>query len=182
MAADVLHVGFGVPYFVSTTFYAIVLVAVFFAWDRVEDTLSIHSITTPRRELFYWAAVVATFALGTALGDLTATTLHLGYFKSMVLFAVIIAVPASGLAVRLEPGLQLLGGVRHHPPARRVLRRLAGQARGRRRPRLGQRQGQPRPDGAHHRLRRLSRHHAHRRGPAPETPAPCALSWASSLS
>ena len=96
MAADVLHVGFGVPYVVSTTFYAIVLVAVFFAWDRVEDTLSIHSITTPRRELFYWAAVVATFALGTALGDLTATTLHLGYFKSMVLFAVIIAVPAIG--------------------------------------------------------------------------------------
>ena len=57
MAADVLHVGFGVPYAVSTMLYAIVLVAVFVTWQRTEHTLSIHSIDTPRRELFYWAAV-----------------------------------------------------------------------------------------------------------------------------
>ncbi|MGH9061037.1 MAG: hypothetical protein ACRDZY_16210, partial [Acidimicrobiales bacterium] len=56
-------------------------------------TLSIHSITTPRRELFYWLTVVTTFALGTAVGDLTATTLHLGYLGSGLLFAVAIAVP-----------------------------------------------------------------------------------------
>src|SRR5262249_57003204 len=62
MAADVLHVGLGVPYLVSTIFYAIVLYLVFRTWYRVEGTLSIHSITTPRRELFYWAAVLATFA------------------------------------------------------------------------------------------------------------------------
>ncbi len=96
MAADVLHVGLGVPYIASTIFYAIVLAVVFYAWYRVEGTLSIHSIHTPRRELFYWAAVLATFALGTAAGDLTATTFGLGYFGSIWLFVAIIAIPALG--------------------------------------------------------------------------------------
>jgi uncharacterized membrane-anchored protein len=96
MAADVLHKGLGVPYTGSTLFYAAVLAAVFVAWRRTEHTLSIHSIDTPRREAFYWAAVVATFAMGTALGDFTATTLHLGYLTSAVVFAVLIAVPGLG--------------------------------------------------------------------------------------
>jgi uncharacterized membrane-anchored protein len=96
MAADVLHVGFGVPYIASTIFYGVVLVVVFTAWYRVEGTLSIHSIHTPRREAFYWAAVLATFALGTAAGDLTANTFGLGYFGSIWLFAAIIAIPALG--------------------------------------------------------------------------------------
>ena len=96
MAADVLHVGFGVPYPVSSTLYAVVLAAVFLGWRRTEGTLSIHSIDTARREAFYWAAVVATFAMGTALGDLTATTFHLGYLASAVVFAGLIAVPALG--------------------------------------------------------------------------------------
>jgi uncharacterized membrane-anchored protein len=96
MAADVLHVGLGVPYIVSTIFFAIALALVFRTWYRVEGTLSIHSITTPRRELFYWSAVLATFALGTAAGDLTAHTIGLGYFGSIVLFAVVIAIPAVG--------------------------------------------------------------------------------------
>jgi uncharacterized membrane-anchored protein len=96
MCADVLHVGFGVPYIASSVLYAVALVAVFMAWQRTERTLSIHSIDTPRREAFYWAAVVATFAMGTALGDLTAYTFHLGYGRSMVLFALLITVPAIG--------------------------------------------------------------------------------------
>jgi uncharacterized membrane-anchored protein len=96
MAADVLHVGFKVPYFASSTLYAVVLTVVFVMWQRTEHTLSIHSIDTPRREGFYWAAVVATFALGTAVGDLTATTFHLGYGWSIILFASIILVPAIG--------------------------------------------------------------------------------------
>ena len=58
--------------------------------------MSIHSIDTPRREVFYWLAVVATFAMGTALGDLTAVSFHLGYFASGILFAGIIAIPALG--------------------------------------------------------------------------------------
>jgi uncharacterized membrane-anchored protein len=96
MAADVLHVGFGVPYIASTIFYAIVLYFVFRIWYRMEGTLSIHSIRTPQREVFYWAAVLATFALGTAAGDLTAVTFGLGYFGSILLFAAIIAIPAVG--------------------------------------------------------------------------------------
>jgi uncharacterized membrane-anchored protein len=96
MAADVLHVGFGVPYIASSVLYAIALAAVFTGWYRTEKTLSIHSVDTPRRELFYWAAVVATFAMGTALGDLTATTFGLGYFASGLLFAAVIAIPAIG--------------------------------------------------------------------------------------
>ena len=68
--------------------------AIFWLWQRSEGTLSIHSITTQRREAFYWATVFATFALGTALGDFTATTLNLGYLASGILFGVLILIPA----------------------------------------------------------------------------------------
>jgi uncharacterized membrane-anchored protein len=94
MAADVLHVGLGVPYVASTTAFALVLAAIFVAWHRTERTLSVHSIVTRRREVFYWATVLTTFALGTAAGDWTAMSLGLGYLASGVLFAVVIAVPA----------------------------------------------------------------------------------------
>jgi uncharacterized membrane-anchored protein len=96
MAADVLHVGLGIPYTDTTILYAVVLAAVFIIWGKTEKTLSIHTIDTPRREAFYWAAVVATFAMGTALGDLTATTFHLGYLASGFLFAGVIAIAAIG--------------------------------------------------------------------------------------
>jgi uncharacterized membrane-anchored protein len=99
MVADVTHIVFGVPYLVSTAAFAVALVVVFVVWFRTEGTLSIHSITTRRREAFYWAAVLVTFALGTAAGDLTATTLHLGYLASGVLFVVVILVPAIGYRV-----------------------------------------------------------------------------------
>jgi uncharacterized membrane-anchored protein len=95
-AADGLHVGLGIPYLVSTLFYAVVLAIVFFAWYRVEGTLSIHSIHTKRREAFYWATVLATFALGTACGDMTATTLHIGYLGSGLMFLGLIAIPWLG--------------------------------------------------------------------------------------
>lgn len=96
MAADVLHVGLGVPYAVSAVLFVLALAGVFWTWSRSEGTLSIHSITTRRRELFYWAAVVTTFAMGTAVGDLAATTLGLGYFSAGVVFAVLILLPACG--------------------------------------------------------------------------------------
>ncbi len=96
MCADVLHVGLGVPYVASTIFYAVVLAVIFRTWYLSEGTLSIHSIYTRRREAFYWATVLATFALGTAAGDLTAVTFGLGYFASGLLFAAVIAVPAIG--------------------------------------------------------------------------------------
>jgi uncharacterized membrane-anchored protein len=69
---------------------------VFWSWRRREGTLSIHSITTTRRELYYWAAVLATFAMGTALGDLVAYTLNLGFFSAGVLFAGLFLLPAIG--------------------------------------------------------------------------------------
>jgi uncharacterized membrane-anchored protein len=96
MAADALHVGLGIPYAASTAVYAIALAVVFTVWYRREGTLSIHSISTRRRETFYWLTVFITFALGTAAGDLTATSLNLGFFTSGVLFAIAIAVPAVG--------------------------------------------------------------------------------------
>jgi uncharacterized membrane-anchored protein len=94
MAADVLHIQLGIPYVVSTAFFTVVLAAVFAVWYASERTLSIHSITTRRREIFYWLTVMSTFALGTAAGDMTATTFHLGYLVSGVAFTILIAVPA----------------------------------------------------------------------------------------
>lgn len=96
MAADVLHIQLGVPYIISTIFFAVSLAIIFIAWYKSERTLSIHSINNRRRELFYWAAVLATFALGTAAGDMTAMTLGLGYFSSGLLFSGLIALPILG--------------------------------------------------------------------------------------
>jgi uncharacterized membrane-anchored protein len=92
--SDFLHLDVGIPYAGTTALWAVVLIAIFAIWHRSEGTLSIHSITTQRREAFYWSTVFATFALGTALGDFTATTLNLGYLASGVLFAVVIFIPA----------------------------------------------------------------------------------------
>jgi uncharacterized membrane-anchored protein len=92
--SDTMHLVVGIPYAGTTLLWAIVLAGIFTVWYRSERTLSIHSIVTRRREAFYWATVFATFALGTALGDFTATTLGLGYLSSVVLFFVIIMIPA----------------------------------------------------------------------------------------
>jgi uncharacterized membrane-anchored protein len=97
--SDFLHLDVHVPYAGTTILWAVILAGVLLLWHRSEGTLSIHSITTQRREAFYWATVFATFALGTALGDFTATSLNLGYLSSGILFSVVILVPA--LAWRL---------------------------------------------------------------------------------
>lgn len=103
MCADVVHIVLGVPYLISTIAFAIALAVVFFVWYQTEKTLSIHSITTFRREFFYWAAVIATFAMGTATGDLTAYTFKLGFLASAILFIVLFAMPAIGyFAFRLN--------------------------------------------------------------------------------
>jgi uncharacterized membrane-anchored protein len=94
MVADGIKDGLGLSYAVTTPVFALALAVVFWRWHRSEGTLSIHSITTGRRERFYWAAVLGTFALGTAAGDMTAMTLHLGWLASIALFAVAIALPA----------------------------------------------------------------------------------------
>jgi uncharacterized membrane-anchored protein len=96
MAADGVKDGLGLSYAITTPFFAIVLAGVFALWYRSEGTLSIHSITTRRRETYYWTAVLTSFALGTAAGDLTAMTLNLGFLDSAVLFGAIIALPLVG--------------------------------------------------------------------------------------
>jgi uncharacterized membrane-anchored protein len=104
MAADVLHVEFGVPYIASSILFAVALVVVFWSWRRTERTLSIHSITTTRRELFYWAAVLATFAMGTALGDLAAYTFKLGFLSAGIVFAALFVLPGIAyFTIRLDP-------------------------------------------------------------------------------
>jgi uncharacterized membrane-anchored protein len=94
MAADFLHVEVHIPYAISTVFFTVALALVFSVWYATERTLSIHTINTARREAFYWVTVMTTFALGTAAGDMTATTLRLGFLLSGVLFAILIAIPA----------------------------------------------------------------------------------------
>jgi uncharacterized membrane-anchored protein len=93
MAADVLHVEFRVPYVVSAFLFATALLVVFGAWYRSEGTLSIKTVTAGTRERFYWAAVLATFAMGTALGDLAAYTLGLGFLSAGIVFAILFALP-----------------------------------------------------------------------------------------
>ncbi len=92
--ADFLHLDVHIPYAGTTLLWAVILAAIFWLWQRSEGTLSIHSITTQRREAYYWATVFATFALGTALGDYTANSLNLGYLDSGILFGVVIMIPA----------------------------------------------------------------------------------------
>jgi uncharacterized membrane-anchored protein len=94
MVADGIKDGLGLSYAVTTPVFALGVALVFWRWHRSEGTLSIHSITTRRRERYYWLAVLGTFALGTAAGDLTAMTLHLGWLASIALFAVAIVLPA----------------------------------------------------------------------------------------
>jgi uncharacterized membrane-anchored protein len=96
MAADVIHVALRVPYLISTTAFAIALAVILIAWFRTERTLSIHTITSTRRELFYWATVSATFALGTAAGDLLAYSAGLGFLAAGIVFLAIFALPAIG--------------------------------------------------------------------------------------
>ncbi|MCW2818770.1 MAG: hypothetical protein JWR42_1557 [Marmoricola sp.] len=92
VAADAVHV-VGIPLQLTTAGYAVAVAVILSWWHRSEGTLSVHSVVGGRRELFYWGTVLATFALGTAAGDLTAFVLHLGYLWSAVLFGVAILVP-----------------------------------------------------------------------------------------
>lgn len=94
MAAGIVHIYMGIPYVFSATIYALITAAIFVLWYVTEKTLSVHSIYTRRREIFYWAAVLATFAMGTAVGDMTAVSFNLGFFASGMIFAAAIAIPA----------------------------------------------------------------------------------------
>ncbi len=81
----------GVPLTITTIVFTITLSIVFVVWYKKEKTLSIHSIITSRREAFYWLAILFTFALGTAAGDLLAEKIDLGYLLSLIIFGALIA-------------------------------------------------------------------------------------------
>ena len=91
LITDNLTDHFKVPLMTTTIVFALALTATFAAWQAKEKTLSIHSITTSRREAFYWLAILFTFALGTAAGDLVGEKFGLGYLVSLLLFAGTIA-------------------------------------------------------------------------------------------
>jgi len=95
LITDNLVDNLGVSLTATTIAFAAILAAVFAIWYAIEKTLSIHSIYTFRREAFYWAAILFTFALGTSAGDQTAEALGLGYLMSGVMYAVIIGVIAA---------------------------------------------------------------------------------------
>src|SRR6266481_8135883 len=88
---DALTDGLDVSLYLSTSVFAVALAATFAIWYAVERTLSIHTIVTTRRELFYWAAILFTFALGTAAGDLATEALSLGFNVGVMVFGALIA-------------------------------------------------------------------------------------------
>ncbi len=94
LITDNLTDALGVPLEVTVLVFGVALAGIFAAWFFSEGTLSIHSIRTRRREAWYWLAILFTFALGTAAGDLVAERLDVGYLNSIVLFAAAIAVIA----------------------------------------------------------------------------------------
>ncbi|GAA3119847.1 membrane protein [Kribbella aluminosa] len=93
MVADGPHIALGTPYWFDSIVYLGLLCGLLTWWQRSEGTISVHSITTARRERFYWGVVLLTFGLGTAVGDATAIDFGLGFTWSIVLFAVLIVVP-----------------------------------------------------------------------------------------
>ena len=173
MAADGIHDGAAIPYTVTTPLFAVFVALTFLVWHRSEGTLSIHSINTRRREAFYWTAVLGTFALGTAAGDLTAYSLNLGFWASAALFAVVFAIP--GIAwwrFNLNPVLAFWAAYVVTRPLGASFADALQQAH-QRRPGLGRRHGE------RHRARRLRRtggvrrgHQARRAAPPSPPPAP----------
>ena len=94
LISDNLVDGMGISLMTTSIVFGVILAIVFAAWYRSERTLSIHTIITSRRELFYWAAILFTFAMGTSVGDLMAERLDLGYGQAAIVFAAMIAVAA----------------------------------------------------------------------------------------
>ena len=96
LITDNLTDNFGVSLYVTTAVFAVALALTFLLWHRAEHTLSIHDITTPARERYYWLAILFTFALGTAAGDLVSEQMGLGYALSGAIFGGLIALITLG--------------------------------------------------------------------------------------
>jgi uncharacterized membrane-anchored protein len=96
MTADAIHDGANLSYPVTSALFGIFAAAVFTLWYRSEGSLDFHTISTRRRERYYWLTIYATFTLGTALGDMTAASMNLGFLDSIFLFSAIILIPLVG--------------------------------------------------------------------------------------
>ena len=104
LVTDNLIDNFGVPLTVTTAAFTVALAVTFLLWYRSEGTLSIHQVTNFRREAWYWLAILFTFALGTAAGDLVAEKFALGYLATGILFGMVILALAIGyFALGLDP-------------------------------------------------------------------------------
>lgn len=102
VVADVVHVA-GIPYSITSPVFLIAVLGILAVWKRTTGSLDVHTITSRRPELYYWATVMATFALGTAVGDLTANSLHLGYLASTIMFGILILIPLVAWRRGLNP-------------------------------------------------------------------------------
>lgn len=96
MIADAIHDALSIPYAFTTAGFGLIAAILMLRWYRSEGTLSIHTINTRRREWYYWLTVFFSFALGTAAGDLTATSLNLGFGDSILLFSAVMLIPLIG--------------------------------------------------------------------------------------
>lgn len=105
LVTDNLTDSLGIPLEISTIFFSVGLAIIFALWYAKEKTLSMHSIVTARREAYYWLAILFTFALGTASGDLMAEGLGLGYLNTGIIVAVVISIIAIGWKRGLNPVL-----------------------------------------------------------------------------
>ncbi|MFM7029999.1 MAG: hypothetical protein ACKOWK_02905 [Micrococcales bacterium] len=103
LAADAVHLILGVPYWVSTLLFFAALIAVFGLWKRIDGHLAMADITSTRSELFYWAAVMTTFALGTAAGDWLAMGLGFGFLIGTLIFGIGYVLPLGLGAARILP-------------------------------------------------------------------------------
>ena len=122
---DLLTDGLGVSLYVSTSVFALALAAIFLIWYWLEHTLSIHHIVTLRRELFYWAAVLCTFALGTAAGDLATEALGLGFTLGALAFGAMIGATYAAWRLGAELGADLLDSLHPDPATGGLYRRPA---------------------------------------------------------
>ncbi len=102
LVTDNLTDNLGVPLQASTIVFSVLLALVFIAWYLSEKTLSIHSILTRRREMFYWLTIFVTFALGTAVGDLVSEGLGVGYLRTGLLMGALIALVTLGWRLGLN--------------------------------------------------------------------------------
>ena len=156
LVSDYLVDGLGISLITTSIVFGIGLAVVFAVWYAVERTLSIHTIHTRQRELFYWAAILFTFALGTSAGDLVAETFALGYATSAIGFGALIGLTYLVFRMGGNAVLTFWIGYILTPPVRRIARRPPRPTHQQWRPGPGHHRHQHPVPRRHRQLRHLS--------------------------